>query len=78
MIWSLPCKGAKFILQKLKANYDFEVEMIYLNAANKVNVYEKYDLDNTKIPSIYVGDKLVSYGKVKESEIKEEIEKYLL
>ena len=61
-----------------KTNYEFEVEMIYLNAANKEKIYEKFNLDNSKIPSVFVGDKLVSYGKVKESELKEEIEKYLI
>jgi hypothetical protein len=64
-------------LQKLKSNYNFEVESIYLNAANKQSIYEKFDLDNSKIPSIFVGEKLVSYGKVKESEIKEELDKYI-
>jgi hypothetical protein len=57
--------------------YNFEVESIYLNAANKQTVYEKYNLDNSKIPSVFVGEKLVSYGKVKESEIKDELENYI-
>ena len=57
--------------------YNFEVESIYLNAANKQIVYEKYNLDNSKIPSVFVGEKLVSFGKVKESEIKDELENYI-
>jgi disulfide oxidoreductase YuzD len=74
----LPCKGAKFILQRLKSKYAFEVESINLNANNKLMIYEKYKLDNTMIPSVFIADKLVTYGKVKESDIKQELDKYLL
>lgn len=72
----MPCKGAKFILQKLKGRYNFELESIYLNAANKAEVYEKYNLDNSKIPSIFIEERLITYGKVEESKVKEELERY--
>ncbi len=77
IIFSLPCKGAKFVLQKLKQNYNFEAEIIYLNAGNKEEIYLKYNLDNTKIPSVFIGDKLISYGKIVESDLKDEFEKFL-
>jgi hypothetical protein len=74
---SLPCKGAKFILQRLKSKYNLEIRAIYINANNKNTIYEKYNLDNTKIPSVFIDDKLIGYGKIEESDIREEIEKIL-
>jgi len=62
----------------LKINYKFEAQIVYLNAANKNEIYDKYNLDNTKIPSLFIGNKLVNYGKITEKEIKDEFDKYLL
>ena len=74
---SLPCKGAKFILLRLKSRYNLEIRAIYINSNNKNSIYEKYNLDNTKIPSIFINDKLIAFGKIKESILREEIEKNL-
>jgi len=54
-----------------------EIRAIYINSNNKNSIYEKYNIDNTKIPSIFIEDKLISFGKIKESEVREEIEKNL-
>ena len=54
------------------------IEVIYLNSNNKEILYEKYNLDNTKIPSVFINEKLVCYGKIREDELKKEIEKYLI
>ncbi len=62
----------------MKSVYNFEVELIYLNAANKQRIYEQYNLDNMKIPSVFIEDKLVSFGMIKEKEIKDELEKFNL
>ena len=64
-------------MRKLKQIYQFETEIIYLNAGNKERIYEQYNLDNTKIPSVFIGDKLISFGKIVESDIKQEIDKFL-
>ena len=74
---SFPCKGAKFVLQRLKSKYNLQIQAIYINSNNKNSIYEKYNIDNTKIPSVFINEKLIGYGKIKESEIKEEIEKNL-
>lgn len=74
---SLPCKGAKFILQRLKTKYNLEIRAIYINASNKNMIYQKYNIDNTKIPSVFINEKLVGYGKIKESDIRVEIQKNL-
>ena len=40
-------------------------------------IYEKYNLDNTKIPSVFINDEIVGYGKIRESQIREKIEETL-
>ncbi len=65
------------VLKRLMPIYNFEVQIITLNASNKASLYEKYNLDNSKIPSIFIEDKMISSGMVKEREIKEALDKYI-
>jgi hypothetical protein len=59
MIASTPCQGAKFVLQKLKNKYNLEIQSIYLNAGNKQEIYERYNLDNLKIPCVVYDNEIV-------------------
>lgn len=77
-IYSLPCKGAKFVLKRLKTMYNFEAKIIYLNVANKDRIFNEYKIDNEKIPSLFIGDKMIGYGKIRERDIKIELNKYKL
>ncbi len=61
----------------MKIKYNLNITTININASNKEEIYEKYNLDNTKIPSIFINEKLVTYGKIKESDIKQELEKLI-
>jgi hypothetical protein len=62
----------------LKTIYNFDAKIIYLNAANKERILNDYKIDNEKIPSIFIGDKLICYGKIIERDIKIELNKYKL
>jgi len=62
----------------LKTIYNFDAKVIYLNAANKERIFSEYKIDNEKIPSIFIGDKMICYGKIRESDIKIELNKYKL
>ena len=54
--------------------FNFEVDLISINASNRTEIFEKFNITREMIPAVFIDHKLVCHGKISESVVKEAIE----